>query len=337
MFSDVELSGSFTTPASGNANQTLQLSFIPDLIEFWIQGNALGDNWVSAANPGPTKYAFWQKGMANGTALVTANTAGAATDTSVFLATGGITPVTSSPNQFGTVQNGSGITNANPAVMTLTNANVYNTGDVVLIQGTTAALQFSGIPWSVVSTGANTYNLGISGTTFNASAFAAAATAVATRKVNFPTVMTPYISYIVALTTGATTIVTTSFPHGLSVGDSVRLVIPSPWGTTQISGQQGIVTVVTNAIQFTVAINSTGATTFAFPTTAQAGAGVTWPQVIPFGDAATAFDLSATDNDFQGLIIGNSATVGAAILSENSALVLWRAQRSARVYTSLTS
>src|SRR5947209_15373878 len=108
MFCDVELSGSFTTPASGNANQTLQLPFVPDLVEIWVMGNSSGDNWTSSANPGPTKYAFWQRAMANGTALVTANTAGAATDTSVFLSTGGITPVVSAANSLGVNQDGSG-------------------------------------------------------------------------------------------------------------------------------------------------------------------------------------------------------------------------------------
>ena len=337
MFADVELSGSFTTPASGNANQVLKLPFVPDLVEIWVQGNSSGDNWTSAANPGPSKYAFWQKGMANGTALVTANTAGAATDTSVFLATGGITPVTSAANLIGVAQPGSGITKASPAVMTLTNSNVYNTGDVVFLEATTGALQFSGIPWSVVKTGATTYNLGIVGTTFSSLAFAAAATNVVAHQVSFPYAFTPYVSYIVGMTLGATTTVVTSFAHGLTAGDTIRLVIPSPWGPTQISGQQGIVTSVTDAITFVVAIDSSAASAFAFPTTAQAGAGVSWPQVIPFGDQASAFDLSATDQNFQGLIIGNSATVGAAVLSEVSALVLWRAQRSARVYTSLTS
>lgn len=337
MFCDVELSGSFTTPASGNANQVLKLPFVPDLIELWVQGNASGDNWTSSANPGPTKYAFWQSGMASGSALVSANTAGAATDTSVFLSSGGITPVTSAANLIGASQAGSGITKATPAVMTLTNSNVYSTGDVVFLESTTGALQFSGIPWSVVKTGATTYNLGISGTAFSSSAFAAAATNVVTRQVSFPFAFTPYVSYIVGMTLGATTTVVTSFPHGLTAGDVVRLVIPSPWGPVQVSGQQGTVLSVTDAITFVVGINSSAASAFAFPTTAQAGAGVSWPQVIPFGDQASAFDLSATDQDYQGFIIGNNATVGAAILSENSALVLWRAQRSARVYTSLTS
>lgn len=337
MFADCVLSGSFTTPASGNAAQTVKLPFVPDLFEVWVQGNSSGDNWTSAANPGPVKYAFWQSGMASASALCTANTNGAATDTSSFLSSGGFTPVVSAANSLGAAQAGSGITKATPAVMTLTNSNVYSTGDVVILESTTGALQFSGIPWSVVKTGATTYNLGISGTTFSSNAFAAAATNVVCRQVLFPDAFTPHISFIVGMTLAATTTVVTSAPHGLVAGQSVRLVIPSPWGPTQISGQQGIVLSVTDAITFVVGINSSAASSFAFPTSAQAAAGVSWPQVIPFGDQASSFDGSFVDNDFQGMIIGNSATAGAAVLSENSALVLWRAQKSAKVYTSLTA
>ena len=337
MFADAVLSGSFTTAASGHAASTLKLPFVPDLIEVWIQGNSSGDNWTSSANPGPVKYAMWQKGMASGSALCKANTNGAATDTSSFLSSGGFIPVISAANSLGVAQAGSGITKAGPAVMTLTNSNVYSSGDVVLLESTTGALQFSGIPWSVVSTGATTYNLGISGVTFDSSAFAAAATNVVAKKVNFPTVMFPYISYIVGMTLAATTTVVTSAPHGLVAGQSVRLNIPAPWGPTQISGQQGQVLSVTDALTFVVNIDSSAASAFAFPTSAQAGAAVTWPQVIPFGDQASSFDGSAVDNDFQGMIIGNSATAGAAVLSEVSALVVWRAQKSARVYTSVSA
>lgn len=334
MFADAVLSGSFTTPASGNANQVLKLPFVPDEMEIWVQGNSSGDNWTSSANPGPVKYAFWQSGMASGSALVVANTNGAATDASKFLSSGGFTPVSSSANLLGVAQAGSGITNANPAVMTLTNANVYNTGDVVFLESTTAALQFSGIPWSVTKTGANTYNLN---NAFDASAFAAAATNVVAKQVLYPYVFSPYISYIVAMTLGATTTVVTSYNHGLVAGMSVRLFIPSPWGAVQISGQQGQVLSVTDAWTFVVNINSSAASAFAFPTTAQAAAGVSWPQVIPFGDQAASFDAAALDANYQGMILGNSATAGAALLSANSALVLWRAQKSARVYTSLIS
>lgn len=332
MFSDCVLSGSFTTPASGNATQTLQLPFQPDLIEVWVQGNSSGDNWTSTANPGPVKYAFWQSGMAAGSALCTANTNSAATDTSTFLSSGGFTVVSSAANQYGASQAGSGITAAAPAVMTLTNSNVYNTGDIVLVQGSTGMLQVSGIPWYVTKTGATTYNLGSS---FSTSGFSAA-TAVVTRKLLYPGVFQPQLAYMVGVTAANPCVVTTSYPHGYAVNQTVRFNVPSQWGMTQLSGLTGLITAVTT-YTFTVNINSSAFTAFAFPTSAIAAAGVSPATCEVIAEDASIFIGSSVDNDYQGIIIGNSATAGAAVLSENSALVLWRAQKSARVYSSLTA
>lgn len=334
MFADAVLSGSFTTPASGNAAQVLQLPFQPDLIEVWVQGNSSGDNWISAANPGPVKYAFWQQGMAAGSALCTANTNGAATDTSSFLSSGGFTPVSSQSNLYGSPQSGSGVTHANPAVMTLTNSNVYITGDIVQMQGTTAMLQLSGIPWYLTKTGATTYNIGNS---FSTAGFAADATAVTVRKLLYPQVFTPQLAYIVKVTTGSTTTIECSYPHGYAVNQTVRFNVPSQWGMTQLNGLTGVIQSVTS-FAFVVNINSSsGFTAFAFPTSAVAAAGVSPATCEVIAEDASIFSGSAVDADYQGIIIGNSATVGAAVLSENSALVLWRAQKSARIYTSLTS
>lgn len=334
MFADTVLSGSFTTPASGNANQTIRLPFQPDFLEVWVQGNSSGDNWESTANPGPVKYAMWQSGMAAGTALTVRNTAGAATDFSDFLATGGFTLVSSAANTYGVSQAGSGITAATPAVMTLTNSNVYSTGDIVQIQGTTGALQLSPIPWEVTVTGATTYNIG---NAFSTAGFAAAASAVTTRKVLYPGVFTPNLSYIVKVTTGATTTIETSYPHGYAANQTVRFRVPSAWGMSQLDGLTGVIQSVTT-YAFVVNINtSSGYTAFAFPTSAVAGAGVSPATAEVIAEDASIFSGSSTDANYQGVIIGNSATAGAAILSATSALVIWRAQKSARVYTSLTS
>jgi len=335
MFLDTVLSGSFTTPATGNANQVLKLPFVPDLFEIWVQGNASGDNWIAAT--GAVKYAFWQQVMVSGTALAETNNP----LVPLFLATGGITPVTSFANLYGPAISGTGITAASPAVLTLTNT-VANTapiptGSWALLESTTGALQLSGIPWFLtvvtVSAGTTTYNIGDS---FSSASFMAGASGVIAKQVLYPAVFFPYVSYIVGMTLGSTTTVVTSTPNGLSVGDTIRLVVPSIWGPSQISGQQGMVFSITDPYTFVVNINSSAATAFAFPNSAQAAAGITFAQVVPFGDQASAFDLSAVDNNYQGLIIGNSATAGSAILSENNALCLWRAQKSARIYTTLT-
>lgn len=333
MFCDVVLSGSFTTPASGNAAQVLKLPFQPDLFEMWVQGNGSGDNWTSSANPGPVKYAFWQSGMAAASALCTANTNSAATDTSTFLSSGGITMIQASANSYGARQAGSGITQANPAVMTLTNANVYSTGAIVQVEGTTGMLQISGIPWYLTSTGATTYNLGNS---FSTSGFAAAATAVVVQQLLYPQVFTPQLAYVVKVTTGATTTIECSYPHGYSVNQSVRLKVPSQWGMTQLDGLQGVILSVTT-FAFVVNINSSAFSAFAFPTSAVAATGVSPATCEVIAEDASIFSGSAVDNGYYAVQMGNSATAGAAVLSENSALVLWRAQRSARIYTSLTS
>lgn len=328
------LTGSFTTPAAGNSAQVLKLPFIPDEFEIWVQGDSSGSVWTGNGTPGSVKWARWDKSMVPGTALCQANTAGAATVTNTFLATGGITPVQSKANLFGPSVAGTGVTNANPAVMTLTPANAYLTGSVVVLQQTTGAFQLAGIPWYLTSTGANTYTLGNS---FDASAFGAAATNVVAKEVLFPYAFTPYVSYIVKLTLGSTTTVQTSMPHGLVAGGVARLLVPEVWGSSQISGQYGTILSVADQFTFTIAIDSSAATAFTFPTSVQAGNSVTPAQVIPFGDPAGSFDLAAIDNNFQGLIIGNSATAGSAILSANNAKCSWRAQLGSKVYTSLTN
>jgi hypothetical protein len=332
MFADCILSGSFTSPASGNANQVLKLPFQPDLFEIWIQGNSSGDNWISSANPGPVKHAVWQSGMAAASALCTANTNGAATDTSSFLSAGGISVIAASANQYGSRQTGSGVTAANPGVVTI-NSHGYATGDVVLIEGTTAMLQLSGIPWEVTSTGANTFNIG---NAFSTAGFAAAATAVAAQKLLYPGVFTPQLSYVVKVTTGSTTTIECSYPHGYAVNQTVRFKVPSQWGMTQLDGLKGVISSVTT-YGFVVNINSSAFTAFAFPTSAVAAAGVSPATCEVIAEDASIFSGSAVDNGYYAVQIGNSATAGAAVLSANSALCLWRAQKSAKVYTSLTS
>lgn len=321
---DEVLSGSYT---STGAAKFISLPCGADVFEVFVQGSAAGDVWAN--NPavvGVNRHAFWQAGMAADSALVDQNTAVVGESISQYLSANGILPVQSQASLLGPAVLGTQISAANPAVMTITPADAFNTGDVVLLEagvGNTSK-QMLGIPWSVTKTGANTYTLD---NAFDSSALTAAGPIVA-RKLLYPGVFSPYLSYIVALGLGASTSVTTSYPHGLSVGQSVRLVVPSPWGATALNGQQGVITSVPGSHQFVVAINSSAASAFAFPSVAQAAAGVSWPQVIPFAEDASQFVGSASDNNYKGIIIG-SAVCGPA-----GALVCWRAQKSTKVYSS---
>lgn len=85
---------------------------------------------------------------------------------------------------------------------------------------------------------------------------------------------------ISAITRGVTTTITTSENHNYVIGQTIRVLIPQPFGTYQISGEQGIVLSIPADDQVTVTINSTNANAFvASPTYAPTPA-----QIMAIGD-----------------------------------------------------
>lgn len=95
-----------------------------------------------------------------------------------------------------------------------------------------------------------------------------------------PQYFQPSDFYISALTLGATTTVTTSVDHNYVIGQNVRLLIPSTYGASGLSGQQGLVISIPAADQVVVTINSQGISPFV----ASPLYGPTPPQIIAIGD-----------------------------------------------------
>jgi hypothetical protein len=85
----------------------------PDIVRLYYQGSAAGDVWESAANPGVVKECYWNRNMADASALTTKNTAGAATDTKDFLAVGGVEYYNPQFGQLGPAIVGTAISQAN--------------------------------------------------------------------------------------------------------------------------------------------------------------------------------------------------------------------------------
>lgn len=332
-FDDV-YSGSYT---STGAAKVIQIPSGVDFFEVLVQGNATGDTWRNnPAVAGVNIHSYWQSGMSSGTALADQTTAVIGQTLTNFVLTNGFTPVTSQANVYGPAFTGT-LSNANPAVLTVP-GDPFVTGDVVLLEagiGNTSK-QMLGITWSLVRTGVGTYTLNDA---FDASALTAAGPVVV-KKLLFPFVFTPYLSYIVKIVAAGGTIlpgpilvpagqigIQTSYPHGLAVGETIRLVVPTPWGATALSGQQAAIASVLDPWTFTVFL-TTVFSPFVFPSVAAAAAGVTWPQAIPIAEDASTFVGSFTDVNFTGIILGTSV-VGPA-----GALVIWRAQHSLKVFTS---
>lgn len=304
--------------ADGSA-KNITLPFVPSSVEVFIQGNSSGNNWDSTANPGVVKRAWWMEGMAQGTALAVKNTDGAATDQSLFVSSLGITQVEAGQPILGAALSGSGVSQANPAVVTVA-GHGYSTGDYVLLLGTTGMLQISGFVFQITVTGANTFTIPL-----NTSGFAAAATAVVSRKIMYPDLYTPNMKFVTAISKASQAVISTSTPHNFVVGETVRLSVSNLFGMTQMDGLSCLVTAV-SSLSVTVDVDSTNFTTFAFPTSTSVAGGYTQPQIFP--DAITGTDAwpSAVDAAYQSTAF-RGFSLGSTVAGPSGALVLWKAYK----------
>lgn len=93
---------------------------------------------------------------------------------------------------------------------------------------------------------------------------------------------------ITALSLGSSTTVTTAGNVNYVIGQQVRFLIPSYYGTFQLNNVDGYVTSIISATMFTVNVNSSNMNTFiASPTY-----GPTKPQIIAIGDVNTGWVIS---------------------------------------------
>jgi hypothetical protein len=327
----------------------LNLPFVPDQIEIWNK-----TKWATNTN-NLVKYATGFSEDAAGTAYAIISD-GSAHDNNATLVAGGFTFISAGTYQYGPTITISGITQAASAVVTTSSPHGLATGDSVLIYGTTGMLQISPAAYTVTVLSTTTFSIPV-----NSSGFAAAATAGFMKQILYPDLYVPYGTVITAISTGTTTTITTALNHGFVVGQEVFFVIPTvsttAWGTTQLDTlayntanavpQQAYVTSVPAANQIVVNVNSTGYTAFAYPTSAQAALGMTFPQVVAIGDQNSGISGSSAippvtppitipgayyANTRQGVIIGTGN--GTQIMHQTNDVVRWRAIFPDQVKTS---
>lgn len=302
--------GRFTQGATA-ANVTLQIRSDVD----WIKVYNLTGITQATADLGAEFY--FQRGMTNGTGIVTTKLGTVANDPltmGALAANTGFFLVDSSTQSTAATLVSTGITNATPPVVTVGSTATLATGDVVRVTSSTGALNLSGIDYTI--------NV-INGTTFGLTYMVAAgvATAANINKVNFDPLYYPRRRVISAITTGATTLVKMTVTHGYIVGQLVRLNIPATSGTVELNGLTGTVTAI-DTVNNTITLNidSTGFTAFVFP--AAADVPFTPAEVVPVGeDTAAALTAGAdilsdsTINEgFIGvtLVAGNASPAGPA-------------------------
>lgn len=276
--------------------QIVNLPFKPDAIEMW--------NYSSFATPAQhgVPYAYWDSAMGQGFAVENVFNATPVLTTDVVVANGFSTFSAGLMLQYGAKIGISGITKADPAVVTTTAAHGYASGDVVIFQGlnqsaTTGMQQIAGIPFTVTVTGATTFTIPWNTNQSNYTALSGSPTGAFVKKVLYPYLYQPGTAVISAITTGTTTTIDTTDAHNFVVGQEVAFRIPAPWGTielnslpnTQIPGSPiyGYVIAVTDYNTVVVNIDSTGYTAFNSNQVASPYAGEQFPQIVAVGDVNT--------------------------------------------------
>jgi hypothetical protein len=254
--------------------------------------------------------------MSAGSAIYTPKTSGAATlDPPVTITSGGFTFLAESASTaIGSSVAITAITAANPAVVsTGTTTGLVASSSVVRIYNETNMQQISSMDFTI-----GTISAGVSFQLkyLNASGFAAAGTTGAYRIINALDRFYPRRRFITAITAANPAVITLSVTHGYTAGQAVRIYVPSQFGMTQMNGLLGNITAVSTANNtITVDIDSSAFTAFAFPTSAIAAAGVSFPIVVPVGETAINSSTypygnlldDATDNQsISGITVGGT-------------------------------
>jgi hypothetical protein len=287
--------GSFTS--TGGA-QIINLPFQPNFVEILN---------YSAANAAPSANAvvsaYWDVVMGQGYALET----GVYNATPVLVAdsviANGISTFSAGQLlQYGTQIQISGITKANPAVVTTASAHGYTSGDVVIFQGlyqssTTGMPQICGIAFTVTVTSTTAFSIPWNTNQSNYTALSGSPTGAFVKKVLYPYLYAPGATVISAITTGTTTTIDTSSAHNFVVGQEVAFRVPSVWGTTQLNSLPntitpgspiyGYVVAVTDYNTVVVNINSVGFTAYNSNQTVAGVPGLGFPFIVAVGDVNT--------------------------------------------------
>ncbi len=285
--------GHFTS--TGGA-KVINLPFQPDSVEMWNYSS-----FATPANHG-VPYAYWDVDMGQGFAVENVFNATPVLSSDVVVANGISTFAAGLLLQYGPVIQISGITKADPAVVTTGSAHGLTSGDVVILTGlyqssTEGMQQIAGIPFTVTVTAPTTFTIPWNTNQSNYTALSGSPTGAFVKKVLYPYLYFPGTTFISAITTGTTTTIDTTCAHNFVVGQEVAFRIPTIWGTYQLNSLPntlipgspiyGYVVAVTDYNTVVVNINSTGYTAYNSNQPFLSFPGEQHPQIVAVGDVNT--------------------------------------------------
>lgn len=317
--------GTFTTAASPVV-QFVNLPFQPT--------NIVLTNQTAYSTPATNVVtrAYWDVAMGQGVACVEYETGtGPASLAADYIASNGISTFSAGLMlQYGPVQQVVASTKGATTSFQVT-AHGYSTGDVVVFEGlystqfTAGMPQLSNMMFVITRTDANNFTINWNSNNAAYTNLAASPSGATVKKVLYPFLYAPGVAYISAISTGATTTITTTAPHNFVVGQEVAFRIESAWGTVELNSLPdalipgspiyGFVQSVTSSTQFVVNINSTGYTAFTTNVPVNSLAGVAAPQVIAVGDVNSGGVAYSGGALYPSPVVNGASTINGPAIS----------------------
>lgn len=317
----------------------INLGFIPTSFHFWNRSK------FASGTTNQIVEGEWNQNLPDGY-LYAYNTDASDAITPELMTTGGVTPYNGGEGPLlAAAKTGTNIVKGATTTFTAT-SHGYSTGDIVIISNVTNTAdnnymrQVTGIFWEIKVSDANTFTIALDSSGANFTSNNGAGAAFEVRRLVVPVEFIPQRLVVFDIqSSGSSSVVSTSFPHGYAVGMKVRLKVPSNFGMTQMDGLEGKITAVssdadgpTGSINiFTVDIDSSAFTAFAWPASATPFKS-NYAQAIPIGAGPTGspaqslLDDQVRNQAFQGVILGSGdATM---IMPVATDVIDWRAIRA---------
>jgi hypothetical protein len=282
---------------------------------------------------------YWQRGMTNGGGWVWTKLGNQANDPLTFgalAANTGFFLFDSSIITPSAARATTEVSNAALPVISTGDTTGVQVGSIIRIMNQATDTELNGLD---IEVGAVTAGVSITAAYSFATPMTGGVAAGQYRLLSSDAMFYPRHRFIINITQAANAVVTTSVSHGLTIGQKIRFNIPTVigafFGMTELDGVLATVLTVPSAGTFTVDVDTTAMTAFAWPTAAQATANqpYSFPLMVPVGaDTGIALSnnvipsLDATDNVAQ---LGMLLTGGAASPGGNTNDVMyWTAGKS---------
>lgn len=266
---------------------------------------------------------------------------------------GQVTPPTSSQNELVLGPTISGTNTNTNGTFTITSTATLFPGATVLITRNSVNKQLGGMYFTIDTVASSTTFTIANASWLAAGSFTSGAETFKVQLVSVPPYYYPSLATVVAISAANPAVVTTSVSTGFTVGQVVRLRVPTVFGMTQANNITGIISAVsknqitlggtTGAFSLNNSIDTSAFTAFTWPlaagvpfnyaTVTPVGSG---PQQVPDAPAVAFYNsdtlLDATQNiSFDGFVVGSgilntaSTTVFGVTAGDVFAWTAWRA------------